>query len=155
VKPPTLTGSERTGRPSKKTKKLVAELLAAIRDGAPFNLACAAGGIHVDTFGDWRQRDPKFAQQVDQAAAKGALQRLKKIEQHGGENWSALAGFQRQCRERAAELAAAGALQQSLQQPRTRFARRFGPQKAQKQSRFTSHSGYTSDSAFHLFTRPT
>jgi hypothetical protein len=84
VKPPTLTGSERTGRPSKKTKKLVAELLAAIRDGAPFNLACAAVGIHPDTFGDWRRRDPKFARQVEQAAAKGALQRLKKIEEHGG-----------------------------------------------------------------------
>ena len=91
TKLPTLTGNDHAGRPTKRTKKLVDELLDASRSGAPYNIACAAVGIHPDTFGDWRRRDPAFAREVDQVAAQGALRRLKKIEQHGEENFAALA----------------------------------------------------------------
>jgi hypothetical protein len=55
-------------------------------------LACQAAGIHYDTFCDWRRRDPAFALQVDQAAARGAVKRLKKIEAQGDDGaWAALA----------------------------------------------------------------
>ena len=41
---------------------------------------------------DWRRRDRAFALRVDQAAARGAVKRLKKIEAQGEEgNWSAFA----------------------------------------------------------------
>jgi hypothetical protein len=89
---PRLNGLNGPGRPTKRTKKIVAELTDAISAGAPFGLACQAAGIHYDTFCDWRRRDPAFALQVDQAAARGAVKRLKKIEAQGDDgNWNALA----------------------------------------------------------------
>jgi hypothetical protein len=39
---------------------------------------------------DWKRRDREFARQVERVAAQGALKRLKKIEQHGEENFAAL-----------------------------------------------------------------
>src|SRR5690349_16905053 len=78
------------GRPTKRTKKLETELLKAIEDGAPYVLACASVGICTDTFINWRRSDPVFAIKVDKVAAKGALRRLRKIEQHGQESFAAL-----------------------------------------------------------------
>lgn len=90
-RPPTLNGLNHQGRPTKRTKKVVSELLDAISSGAPYGLACQAG-IHHDTFNDWRRRDPAFALQVDQAAARGTIKRLKKIEAQGTDGaWAALA----------------------------------------------------------------
>ena len=89
---PRLNGLHGPGRPTKRTKKIVSELIDAIGAGAPFGLACQAAGIHYDTFCDWRRRDPAFALQVDQAAARGAVKRLKKIEAQGDDGaWAALA----------------------------------------------------------------
>lgn len=88
---PTLNGLKGPGRPSKRSKKVVAELMDAISAGAPFNVACQAAGIHPDTFQIWRRRDPDFALEIDQAAARGAVKRLKKIAAHGEENWASLA----------------------------------------------------------------
>ena len=42
------------GRPTKKTDTLVAELLKAIAGGAPYTICCAAVGVHIDTFMDWK-----------------------------------------------------------------------------------------------------
>jgi hypothetical protein len=53
-------------------------------------LACAAAGVSCDAFSNWRRGDPAFALEVEQAAAQGALSRLKKIEKHGEENFAAL-----------------------------------------------------------------
>ena len=88
---PTLNGLNRPGRPTKKTKKLVAQLVESIERGAPFNICCAAAGVDQTTFNDWRRSDPAFALQVEQALAKGALARLKKIEQHGDNDFRPLA----------------------------------------------------------------
>ena len=44
----------------------------------------------MDAFAEWRRRDPSFAMCVDKTAAQGAIKRLKKIEQHGEENFAAL-----------------------------------------------------------------
>jgi hypothetical protein len=88
---PTLNGLNRPGRPTKRTKKLVAQLLESIERGAPFNISCAAAGVDQTTFNDWRRSDSAFALQVEQALAKGALARLKKIEQHGDNDFRPLA----------------------------------------------------------------
>jgi hypothetical protein len=85
-----LNGLSGPGRPSKRSKRVVTELLDAISAGAPIILACQAAGIHPDTFQVWRRRDSRLALQTDQAAARGALKRLKKIEEHGEENFAAL-----------------------------------------------------------------
>jgi hypothetical protein len=77
------------GRPTKKTDNLVATLLRLISDGGPYDLCCQAVGITRETFYDWRRDDPAFAARVEQAAAKGSLGRLKKIEQHGQNDWRA------------------------------------------------------------------
>ena len=77
------------GRPTKKTPTLVATLLRLISDGGPYDLCCKAVGITRETFYDWRRDDPAFAARVEQAAAKGSLGRLKKIEQHGQNDWHA------------------------------------------------------------------
>ena len=88
---PTLNGLSGPGRPTKRTKRVVAELLDAISAGAPFNLACQAAGIAHQTFQDWRRRCPAFALQVDQAAARGTIGRLKEIEAQGKDGaWQAL-----------------------------------------------------------------
>src|SRR5258705_1383975 len=91
---PTLNGLAGPGRPTKRTKKVVAELLDAISAGAPFNLACQAAGITYQTFQDWRRRDPAFALEVDQAAARGTGSRLKEIEAQGrGGAWQAFSSL--------------------------------------------------------------
>jgi hypothetical protein len=77
------------GRSTKKTDSLAATLLRLISDGGPYDLCCQAVGITRETFYDWRRDDPAFAAQVEQAAAKGSLGRLKKIEQHGQNDWHA------------------------------------------------------------------
>jgi hypothetical protein len=81
------TGSR--GRPTKKTDNLVATLLRLISNGGPYDLCCQAVGITRETFYDWRRDDPAFAARVEQAAAKGSLGRLKKIEEHGQNDWHA------------------------------------------------------------------
>ena len=83
------SGSDRIGRPTKKTETLVSTLLQLISDGGPYDLCCQAVGITRETFYDWRRDDPAFAARVEQAAAKGSLGRLKKIEQHGQNDWHA------------------------------------------------------------------
>ena len=80
-----------TGSPTKRNAKLITKLPEAIEAGAPFGLACAAADVCCDTFNEWRRADSELARQVEQAAANGALTRLKKIERHGEDNWNALA----------------------------------------------------------------
>jgi hypothetical protein len=88
---PTLTQSGGAGRPTKKTKKLVAALMEAIEAGAPYKIACASVGLSVDAFINWRREDPRFAAKVEELAAKGTISRLKRIDKHGDETFAALA----------------------------------------------------------------
>ena len=84
-------GPGKPGRPrTKRNPEIVAAILDGVRAGAPYTLACAAAGVSCDSFSNWRRADPDFALEVEQAAAQGALSRLKKIEQHGEENFAAL-----------------------------------------------------------------
>jgi hypothetical protein len=77
------------GRPTKRTKEVEKIILGAIADGAPFTLACSYAGITMETFIDWRRADPALKAEVERVVAECALRRLKKIEKHGEENWSA------------------------------------------------------------------
>jgi hypothetical protein len=77
------------GRPTKRSKELEKTLLEAIADGAPFTLACSYAGITLETFIDWRRRDPGFQAEVERVVAECALRRLRKIEKHGEENFAA------------------------------------------------------------------
>jgi hypothetical protein len=88
---PTLNHSGGAGRPTKKSKKLIAALLEAIEAGAPYKIACASVGLSVDAFLNWRREDPKFAAKVEETAAKGTISRLKRIDKHGDETFAALA----------------------------------------------------------------
>ena len=89
-KPIRLSGVNRTGRPTKKTKSLIATLVRLISGGGPFELCCQAVGITRETFCDWRGHDPVFAKRIEQAAATGSLARLNKIERHGEKDWHSL-----------------------------------------------------------------
>jgi len=66
-------------------------LLAAIRTGAPYRIACMACGISEDAFTNWRRADLGFSEKVEQASGQTALRLLKKIEAQGKENFSACA----------------------------------------------------------------
>jgi hypothetical protein len=84
-------GPGKPGRPrTKRNPDIVAAILDGVRAGVPYTLACAAAGVSCDAFSNWRRADPAFALEVEQAAAKGALSRLKKIEKHGEQNFAAL-----------------------------------------------------------------
>jgi hypothetical protein len=84
-----LLGKRKAGRPTKRSKAIEERLFKALSQGAPYALACGAAGIHLDTFMAWRRADPAFQAEVDRIEAECALRRLRGIEKHGEENWSA------------------------------------------------------------------
>jgi hypothetical protein len=79
------------GRPTKRTPKLIAELLKKLEAGSPINLACTALGISSVTFGEWRRIDPELGQRVEQAIACGLCEVVTRLREHGKENWGATA----------------------------------------------------------------
>jgi len=88
---PVINGSSPStgGRPTKRTSELEAELLAAIEGGATFGLACELVGISYVVFCLWRRQDQEFAARVDAASARGDMARIRKVEQHGDQDWRA------------------------------------------------------------------
>ena len=79
------------GRPTKRTPQLEADLLDAIAVGTPYALACQSVGICDDTFVEWRKSDPEFARKVDEATGRMVVKHLKRIREHGEENFAPLA----------------------------------------------------------------
>jgi transposase len=77
------------GRRTKRTKAVLTPLFEAIRIGVPYKLACMAAGINVDTFMKWRQKDPAFDAEVEQAAAQPAVKLFKTIREQAPETWQA------------------------------------------------------------------
>src|SRR5215831_7799193 len=63
----------KNGRPTKRTKAVLTPLFEAIRIGVPYKLACMAAGISYECFNKWRQNDPAFDAEVEQAAAEPAV----------------------------------------------------------------------------------
>jgi hypothetical protein len=79
----------KNGRPTKRTKAVLTPLFAAIRIGVPYKLACMAAGITYECFLNWRQKDPEFDRQVEQAAAEPAVKLFKTIREQAPETWQA------------------------------------------------------------------
>ena len=79
----------KNGRPTKRTKAVLTPLFEAIRIGVPYKLACMAAGITYDCFNKWRQNDPAFDAEVEQAAAQPAVKLFKTIREQAPETWQA------------------------------------------------------------------
>jgi hypothetical protein len=79
----------KNGRPTKRTKAVLTPLFEAIRTGVPYKLACAAAGISYECFNKWRQNDPAFDAEVEQAAAQPAVKLFNTIREQAPETWQA------------------------------------------------------------------
>ena len=73
-------------RPTKFSQEVAQRIIEAVRDGLPYRLAAAYGGVHHDTFREWRRageagEEPfvAFSAAVEQAEAEGALRNLRFI----------------------------------------------------------------------------
>ncbi len=79
-------------RPLKYTPEAVQRITQAIELGATYKLAASYGGITFQTFNNWRDTKPAFAQAVQDAEGKGAIKWLAKIEAAASDgNWQAAA----------------------------------------------------------------
>jgi hypothetical protein len=87
--PPVVSAPSRhkNGRPTKRTKAVLTPLFEAIRIGVPYKLACMAAGITYDCFNKWRQNDPAFDAEVEQAAAQPAVKLFNTIREQAPETW--------------------------------------------------------------------
>lgn len=82
----------RTGRPQTFSPERAALVLAALRVGATYRHAAAAGGISDDTLARWRKRNAGFAadvQRVEAEVLKNALTCINSAAAAG--NWHAAA----------------------------------------------------------------
>ena len=79
----------KNGRPTKRTKAVLKPLFEAIRIGVPYKLACMAAGISFECFSKWRQKDPAFDAEVEQAAAEPAVKLFNTIREQAPETWQA------------------------------------------------------------------
>jgi transposase len=64
-------------------------ILGALRLGASYQAAAAAGGICQTTFNLWRNEDPTFAAQVEEARGIMELRYLQRIDAAAAANWQA------------------------------------------------------------------
>jgi hypothetical protein len=79
----------KNGRPTKRTKAVLTPLFEAIRIGVPYKLACMAAGISYECFNKWRQNDPAFDAEVEEAAAQPAVKLFNTIREQAPETWQA------------------------------------------------------------------
>ena len=82
----------KTGRPTKLTPELQAQLCEILREGNFVETACRCVGIPVERFYQWLKKDPGFREAVEKAmgeAEKEAIEMVKKRVP----NWQALAWF--------------------------------------------------------------
>ena len=96
--PPNVQAVSRGGRPTKCTPENAAIICAAISRGLPMIHACRVAGISYATFCAWRDRDPKFVEQIDEAKANGVSSRLAIIEKAAANgDWRASAWLLEHC----------------------------------------------------------
>ena len=64
-----------SGRPSRKTKEVVAKIIREVRSGASFNQACIAAGVNFVSLWRWKAADPRLDKALrtarKQAVGKG------------------------------------------------------------------------------------
>ncbi len=75
--------------PSKCTPLARERILGALRLGASFQGAAAAGGIGASTFNLWRNEDSAFAEECEQARGVMELRYLQRIDQAAAAHWQA------------------------------------------------------------------
>jgi|SRR5579871_6362431 len=79
-------------RPTKYRPDVVKRITDAIAVGATYEHAAQHGQISYDTFNEWRQSKPEFAEAVSDADARFVVGQLAKIERAGNEGaWRAAA----------------------------------------------------------------
>jgi hypothetical protein len=69
----------KVGRESKFEKIDTAKLIADIARGVPVEIACRAGGIHKDTFYQWLDQRPEFAQALAAEKQRVILEALDAV----------------------------------------------------------------------------
>src|ERR1017187_8168137 len=84
--PPTKRGP---GRPTVRTPQTAKTICDCVARGMPYVFACGAAGIGLATFHEWRNEDPAFKQQIEEAIALGVNSRLKVIEESSAGAWRA------------------------------------------------------------------
>src|SRR5262249_49594978 len=88
-----------TGRPSKLTPELEAELYALLEGSSSRAASCAMLGIHVSTLKGWLKlgrrgdagRFTGLVEGVRRAEARFTVEAVRKIQRAGDDNWTALA----------------------------------------------------------------
>jgi hypothetical protein len=87
----------KVGPPTKKNGKAIALILEAAATGVPLKFCAAAGGITVECLRQWRDRDPAFDAQFEEARWQSVRKRwleIQKIAQGtktSAPNWQAIA----------------------------------------------------------------
>jgi transposase len=66
-------------------------ILGALRLGASYQAAAAAGGIGQSTFNLWRNEEPAFAAECEEARGIMEIRNLKRIDDAASKNWQASA----------------------------------------------------------------
>jgi hypothetical protein len=66
-------------------------LVEAITKGLPYKAACQIAGLDFKTFNDWRDKDPKFALNIEKAEAVAIEYNMALIQQAAQKDWKAAA----------------------------------------------------------------
>ena len=85
-------GKRKTGRPTKKTKRLVAKIIRLIRAGNYAETAALSVGIAEETFYAWMRTDKAFSVLVKEATSHAEIEALADVAK-GGPHWQARAWF--------------------------------------------------------------
>jgi hypothetical protein len=81
-----------------RTPEMAQLLSACVAKGLPYIMCCSVAGISRSAFFEWKSADPAFAEQLEQALARGALARLKVIEDGARQgDWRASAWLLEHC----------------------------------------------------------
>jgi hypothetical protein len=69
------------GHPTKRTPQVIEDILATARMGLPIRFAAIAGGITVETLGEWRADDPEFGRAFELAGLESVKHRWDLIQE--------------------------------------------------------------------------
>lgn len=77
------------GRPTKRTPEAREAIILALRNGDPLMTAAAMGGIHYDTFVEWRKADAEFSDAVERAIQYGKHSLVEIVRKAAPKTWQA------------------------------------------------------------------
>lgn len=85
------------GRPTVRTPETAEIICDAVARGMPFRLACHVAKISPTTFNEWKAEDATFAEQLEEAIARGVDVRLRTIEEASHGDWRAASWLLEHC----------------------------------------------------------